>query len=76
MLRLPNNPQSIRRNPLILFTNQALFPTNGKQLIKAIPGLGELASFEIQHGFELSLTFHSFLVGHRLTHKTHTGHHH
>jgi len=73
-LGLPNNPHSVGRNPLVLFTNQSLFTTNGKQLVKPFPRLAELAAFQIQHGFKLSLALHSFLISHRQTHQTHPGH--
>ena len=74
-LGLPNNPQSIGRDPLILFSDQALFTTNRKQLVKPIASLGELAGFEIQHGFELSLALHPLLIRHRQTHQAHPGDH-
>ena len=74
-LGLPNNPQSIRRDPLVLFTNQALFTTNGKEVIKPLTGLGELAGFQIQYGFEFPLALHPFLISHSQTKRTHSGHH-
>lgn len=73
---LPDDPKAIRSDPLALFPDQLLLPFHHEELIKTVPGLGELGLFNLQNRVELPLAIHPFLIGASKAAKTHPGDHH
>ena len=60
---LPDHPQPVRSNPLVLFLYQRLLAAHAEQAIKTVLRLEQLRFLDVEDGGDFAVAIQAFLVG-------------
>ena len=60
---LPDHPQAVRSNPLVLFLDQLLFAAHAEEAIKTVLRLEQLRFLDVEYGGDFAVAIQAFLVG-------------